>query len=147
MAALRVQPAGLQLTRFPYDEALWHVQLVASNGEFSGTHEFYLEKNELSAFGPRLLAFPSSLDHEIKLELGSSGPNAYAYALLRAYVLDGLGHSALECVIQRNGSIDLRATARFSITCEPASLNRLGNELKRWVESSGEPLDWLVDDR
>jgi len=92
----------------------------------------------METFGRTLREFPRPSADEVVFENGSNAPNSYSWLVLRAFVFDGVGHSALEVECQRNGTRLVSARSRFAVELEPASINRLGSELASWASSAGE---------
>lgn len=98
----------------------------------------------LAGFAARLQAFPASLSDQPVLELGSSADDSYGWLTLRAYVRDALGHSAMAVSMKKNGSPEEQAQCQFTALTDPASLNRLGQQLAAWCIDNEEAL--LFDD-
>src|ERR1043166_8044697 len=71
------------------------LDLTAANGLQVGSQDFYTYPEELLSFGTALQGFPKNLKDEVKLEYGED-PKFYCHLLLRAFVLDSVGHSAIE---------------------------------------------------
>ncbi|MDR3403297.1 MAG: hypothetical protein P4L99_12440 [Chthoniobacter sp.] len=133
---------GISITRFPYDDYAWHVQLRASNGSIATTIDFYTQPDDLKPFASALGAFPRGPGDEACFEVGSDlGRWAY-HIYLRAYGFDSVGHSALEILTDNRTEPPDHARVHFAIRCEAASLNRLGNQLSQWIQNSDEPLHW-----
>jgi hypothetical protein len=137
-----VKPAFLSLRAFRYEEPPLHLELSAGNGAYCGTQEFYCDVVHLEAFGTALLSFPRSLKDEARLEVGKRERRWSHYVMLRAYVHDARGHTALEVELAANGRKLYGATAHFHIACEAASLNRLGFDLLAWSRNRSSPLEW-----
>ncbi len=133
---------GISITRLPYDDPAWHVQLHASNGSVATTIDFYTQPEDLQPFASALTAFPRYLHDEASFEVGSDlGRWAY-HIYLRAYAFDSVGHSALELLTDNRTQPPDHARVHFAIRCEAASLNRLGTQLTQWLKDSDEPLQW-----
>jgi hypothetical protein len=105
---------------------------------FAAEINFYDYPEAMETFGRTLREFPRSSADEVVFENGSNAPNSYSWSVLRAFVFDGVGHSALEVECQRNGTRLASARSRFAVELEPASINRLGSELASWASSAGE---------
>ena len=112
-----------------------HVRLVISSGDFSAAQDSYISDEYFLEFGKGLQTFPQHLKHEGIFDDGSPDPKYYCYILLRAFIYDGVGHSALEVRIENHGAVPYSATAHFHILCEVATLNDLGKALETWVVS------------
>lgn len=105
---------------------------------FAAEIDFYDYPEPIETFGRSLYEFPRSSTDEVVFENGSNAPNAYSWLVLRAFVFDGVGHSALEIKCQRNGTRLVSARSRFAVELEPATINRLGSELATWASSPGD---------
>lgn len=105
---------------------------------FAAEINFYEYAETIEAFGRALQEFPRSPTDEVIFENGSTAPNTYSWLVLRVFVFDGVGHSALEVECQRNGTRLVSARSRFAVELEPATINRLGSELKNWAFSGGD---------
>lgn len=125
-----------------YDEPELHIELRASNGSTSATQDFYCYTEDLEAFGRELSGFPASISSEARLEAGKRDPGWAHFVLVRAFVYDGVGHSALEIEVASHSKDPYGQSARFHILCEPASLNKLGVQLVAWCRDREEPLEW-----
>ncbi len=112
-----------------------HVRLIISSGDFSAAQDSYISDEYFLEFGKALQTFPQHLKHEVIFDDGSPDPKYYCYILLRAFVYDGVGHSALEVRIENHGVAPYSAAAHFHILCEVATLNDLGKSLESWVVS------------
>lgn len=133
---------GITLTRLPYDDSAWHVEVCASGGTYSAAQEFYVYPTDLAEFGQRLTAFPQRIGDEVRYEIGGRTENWAHYLLLRAFIYDSVGHAALEFAADNRCGVPGHAQARFFFCCEVAALNRLGKQLQAWTLDSDEPLNW-----
>ncbi|WP_069264785.1 hypothetical protein [Paraburkholderia nodosa] len=105
---------------------------------FAAEVDFYVYPESMETFGRTLQEFPRSSTDEVVFENGSNAPNSYSWLVLRAFVFDGVGHSALEVECQKNGTRLISARSRFAVELEPATINRLGYELMSWISSGVE---------
>ena len=112
-----------------------HIELSVSGGGFAARQDSYIEDEEWIEFGAGLRSFPKGLEHEVVFENGAPEGEYYCYILLRAFVYDGVGHSALEVKMSNSMSAPHSAAAHFYIPCEAATLNRLGESLVSWARS------------
>lgn len=112
-----------------------HVEVTISGDGFAARLDSYIEDDEWVEFSTELQSFPRSLEHEVRFEHGAPEGEYYCYILLRAFVYDGVGHSALEVKVSNNSTPPHSATAHFYIPCEAAALNRLGESLEAWARS------------
>jgi hypothetical protein len=112
-----------------------HVELSISGDGFAARQDSYVENEEWLEFGAALQSFPKNIEHEVAFESGAPGGEYYCYILLRAFVYDGVGHSALEVKISNQSQPPYGASAHFYVSCEAATLNRLGKSLELWARS------------
>jgi hypothetical protein len=132
------------LARLPYDDMDWHVDLRATNGDFTARQDFYLNPQTLAEFAVGLGSFPKALGDEVRFEIGAPTGNWVCHVLMRAYLYDAAGHSALEFVINNRGAPPVRRQSSFHIVCEAAAINRLGAELQSWLTKTTTPFIWEV---
>jgi len=132
-------------------EPLWRdhdgmvqLQFSMEGAGFAATIDFYSNRDALEEFGRALQEFPRSSTDEVVFENGTSATNSYGWLVLRAFVVDSVGHSALEVECQRNGTRLVSARSRFAVELEPATLNRLGRGLASWASGSSE-LSFVFD--
>jgi hypothetical protein len=86
----------IQLERLLYDEDdVWHVVLTASNGSTTASQEVYLDKQQVEDYATALLDFPRSRDDAVELEIGRLESKWAHYVLVRAFLVDSVGHSAI----------------------------------------------------
>ncbi|RYX85104.1 hypothetical protein EON83_07605 [bacterium] len=120
----------LMVRRHPYEEPD-HTQLefIVSNGSFTGGIDFYCGVDDIANIGTALRAFPRSISDEYVYEYGSpvASKRFYRHFRLRAYTIDRSGHCALQITINLNRDEPEEGICRFSMRCEPWSLERLGN--------------------
>ena len=136
----------IRIKKLDADEDPPHVYLFISHGDFSAAQDSYIYDEEFLEFSEALQSFPQSLEHEAVFESGSPEPNYYCYIRLRAFVYDGVGHSALDVSVENHGKEPHAAAAHFFILCEAATLNRLGRSLESWVRSKETVLEFSADD-
>ena len=119
------------------DDEMLQLDFRASNDSQVGQQDFYIYPKSLLDFSLRLQEFPENIEDEVILEYGKD-PNFYCYFLLRALVLDNVGHSALELVFNNRLAPPLQAEVKFYMQCEPATINELGKELVSWAANMGD---------
>jgi len=120
----------LRVRRLPDEEPYsTQLEIIASNGTFTGSTDFYCNVSDLTDIGRALQAFPQAIGDEYRYESGSSDPAArdYRHIVLRFYTVGSWGKCALQISINQNGSEPDEGICLFSIEAEPASLNRLGD--------------------
>jgi hypothetical protein len=118
------------------DDGMLEVRISLSGQERAAWVEMYAYPENFEEFGRKLIEFPRSISDEVVLALGSSAKEESDQFALRAYVYDGAGHSAIEFNAITNEEPLPRATFKFSVPIEAASLNRLGESLVAWSASS-----------
>jgi len=132
---------GMRLTlepRWRDHDGMLELRFSMQGSGFAAEVRFYEYPETIEEFGRTLYDFPRSSTDEVVFENGSNAPNSYSWIVLRAFVFDGVGHSALEVECRRNGTRLLSAQSRFAVELEPATINRLGYELASWVSSGAE---------
>lgn len=133
----------ISFEQFSCDETDWHVQISASNDGFCGTQDFYIEPETLGKLGADFCEFPTSIKDEVCFQLGDRAGNWAYFVLVRAFLVDSVGHSAIEFSVGNHSTPPYNAQATFSIYAEVASINRLGQQLQKWVIAPDEPLIWV----
>ncbi len=134
----------LSLRDLHYDETELNIELYASNDDTSVTQDFYCYVQELQQFGSALSNFPSSLNSEVRFEIGRRSSDWAYFVSLHAFVYNNRGHSALEIEVDRHADAPYGHSAHFYILCEPASLNRLGEKLVAWCRKHQSDLEWSL---
>jgi hypothetical protein len=114
------------------DEML-QLEVTASNDEQVSHQDFYVYPDELTDFGEQLQAFPKSQTDVVSLEYGED-PKFYCYFLLRAIILDSVGHAAIEIKIDNRLEPPVKASSNFFMPSEVASINSFGKNLSGWVK-------------
>lgn len=122
-----------------------HVELVVSHGAFAASQDSYISDEEFVQFGKGLQSFPQNLKHEVTFENGSPKPNYYCYIRLKAFVYDGVGHTALEVLMENHSQVPYASSSHFYILCEAATLNRLGKMLEEWIRSKEQEFEFQTD--
>lgn len=112
-----------------------HVELFIAGADFSACLDSYVDDEEWLKFGLALQSFPGSIEHEVTFENGAPEGKYHCYILLRAFHFDGVGHSALEVKLSNQSPPPYGAIAHFYVSCEAATLNRLGKSLELWARS------------
>lgn len=139
----------LRITRTPYEEP-FHLQLLleVSNGRQSSSLEIYLNADALTEMASALEVFPRHATDAYLFELGSERKeDRWAYYLrFRAFVVDGVGHSALLFRMNNNRDLPHQELAEFCIEAEPANINRLGKLLRAFSRLEHRNLFWSFDE-
>jgi hypothetical protein len=127
-----------------------HLEVVGSNGIFSGTTDIYMGVHELKEIGDALQTFPAKVPDEYKYEYGSEvvSKKYYRHFWLKVYTIDSAGHCAVQIHINMNQSNPNEGICEFSIKAEASAMNRLGKLFSdfhklqhlefRWTPSDGE---------
>jgi hypothetical protein len=104
------------------------LEIVASNGSFTGSTDIYCNVSDLSDIGHALQAFPKSIPDEYKYEYGSSDPvvRFYRHFVFRVYTLSSWGKCALQLSMNQNETEPHEGVCLFSMPVESASISRLG---------------------
>ncbi len=113
------------------DDEMIQLDVCASNDSQVTTQDFYIYPKDLLKFGDALQHFPKNKDDIIDVEYGIE-PNYCCYFLLRAVVLDAVGHTAFE--LKTNNRLDppIKAECHFYLPCEAATINKFGSKLVEW---------------
>jgi hypothetical protein len=111
---------------FDFDQNLIEVVFACSNGNFCGTCEIYVSREELSELADALLGFPSSGSDSRSVELGTFDPK-YADGGVRMsfYCSDSRGYSIAEIQLRDDGCRALGEveSVALRIPIEPAGLD------------------------
>jgi hypothetical protein len=123
----------IELERLWVDaDELTQLQVTASNDVQVGRQDFYAYPESIEAFAQELTDFPKKPSHEVNIEYGA--PQDFKCHLgIRVFVLDGVGHSAIEITFDNREEPPLKARCQFYLTCEPATVNALGRRLLAWI--------------
>lgn len=122
-------------------------RLSVSNGQTSTSIDFYGQQEEFQRFGDSLTGFPKNLEDRISLRIGEEG-NRWAYfILLEVFCFESNGESAMKVIIERQGEEPYYQKCEFYLVAEPASFNRLGDNLKRWNPVEQQEFEWTAKDR
>jgi hypothetical protein len=122
------------------DGGMLQIAVRAVAGGNSASMEVYSYPADVESFASRLEAFPSSPKDEASWESGEADPKWYGHMLLRAHVLNGSGHSAIEVLMDVRGDPPVRSKINFYLRCNPADLNELGRKIKAWLPDPTEQL-------
>ena len=130
----------IELTELSYDssDGLSFLDIRASNGRFCAAAEFYSSLEEIRMFSSQLRAFGSSVTDAATLSVDDFR--------VRAFIYSAVGRAALEIVSSDTSSAPYGASARFFIRTEVAGINRLGDDLAKWIESKDRVLKWETPD-
>ena len=133
MASAREKNIEIKRLSIDADDGLWFCRLVASNGHYSMTQEFYAVPDFFRDFARNLRRFGKTLRDEAILEAGKEDETQFFR--VRAFFYSGVGRAAVEVRSSDGSAAPYRTRAEFSIECETADVNRLGEQLEEWSES------------
>ncbi|AKC82262.1 hypothetical protein IMCC26134_04825 [Verrucomicrobia bacterium IMCC26134] len=140
---------SIQIQRFPYEEPHHlHLRFSASNADFAGAIEIYLNATELLKWADELEAFPRHKDHVFLFDYGSERKEdrwAY-YFRFRAFCYSSSGRSALHFRLNTNSEMPNIGISEFCITTEAARINHLGRLLREFARLEHVILDWDTED-
>ena len=136
----------LKLTRIPYEEP-YHIELLveASDGHQHASITYYTNAKDLPKLGDALIQFPFADSGEHIYEIGTEDPAArFAYHLyFRFFLIGSAGDSGIEIRFSNNEEdASAREIAEFTIPCEVAGINHLGNLLKDFGRLQHRVLEW-----
>ena len=122
------------------DDGMLQIVVGATNGSASASMEVYSYPDEIEAFANRLESFPSSQHDQVAWESGEADAKWYGHMLLRAHLIDSVGHSAVEVLTDVRGAPPNRSMSNFFLRCNPADLNELGRRIKAWLPNPSDQL-------
>jgi hypothetical protein len=115
------------------DDGMLQLELSVENSTHRLTQDFYAYPEEISRWAEELCDFPSTAASESMFEFGIPGPNSHCHGYLPAFVIDGVGHAAIEVSARNFEDPPNAKAARFSVLGEPSAMNRLGWSLRAWT--------------
>jgi hypothetical protein len=122
------------------NDGMLQLEVGASNGRTSARMELYAYPADVLSFASALEGFPANAESEVVWESGGADPKWFGHMRLRAHVLDGSGHSALEILMEVRGIPPNSAMSKFSLRSNPADLNELGRRIMAWLAEPSEQL-------
>ena len=122
------------------NDGMLQLEVGASNRRTSARMELYAYPADILSFASGLEGFPANAKSEVVWESGGADPKWFGHMRLRAHVLDGSGHSALEIFMEVRGIPPNSAMSKFSLRCNPVDLNELGRRIKAWLAQPSEHL-------
>jgi len=137
--------SSIALSRLYYDEDCWEIEIRASNGRFTAAtfDPIYTQPEELARFAEQLVAFPKTIKDEARFEQGDPASES-AHILVRAFLFDGSGHSAIEFAARDHPNARFASSSRFYLFAEAAAINRFGQRILTWLHNPHEPLHWIA---
>jgi hypothetical protein len=135
--------------RHPYEEP-YHTQIefIVSNGVFSGSTDIYCNVEDLKEIGKALQNFPNKIGDEYIYKYGSekSEDRYYRHFWLKVYLIDSLGHCAIQFHINKNAEEPDEGICRFSILADTSAINNLGKLFERFSELKHLEFRWSPKD-
>src|SRR5262245_22128962 len=129
----------IELTQVATDEeGWWHLALAVADATYAVQQEFYVYPSDLLEWAGKLSRVPSRANDEVRLDIGDRG--SVHWVGLRAWLVDLAAHAAIAIDVGASGDDLHRRSASLAIQCDVASLNRLGEAVRRWVDNPTTPL-------
>ena len=122
------------------DDGMLQIRVGAAGGDTSAWMEVYSYPADVELFASRLENFPTTPNEQVAWESGDTDPKWYGHMLLRAHLIDGVGHSAVEVLMDVRGAPPNRSMSNFFLRCNPADLNELGRRIKAWLPNPSDQL-------
>ncbi|MGM3274529.1 hypothetical protein [Ralstonia sp. 24A2] len=122
------------------DDGMLELRFSLQSTTQSVAVDFYDYAPSLTAWGAQLTAFPTSISDEVTFEKGANGDNTGLWLVIRAFVVNGAGATALEIEYEKRDDRLNREAARFAVPVEAEVINRLGAALKSWDPAEHPPL-------
>ena len=126
----------LELRYYASDtQKIW---IFASNGQFSGAMEEYINEGSLEGLCDSLSKFPSNLSDEVIFKAGKENSRS-GYCYLKFYCFDSAGHTAVRVQLNNdvasNQSFDNQNFANFKIQFEVSALDIFVSSLKKAIKN------------
>ena len=120
------------------DEGWWHLTVAAADGTFAVQQECYVYPGDLLGWALQLSQFPTRATDEVRFSIGDR--RSTHWVRVRVWLVDARGHAAIAVDLGAAGDDVHRRSASFAITCDVASLNRLGVAVRHWLDDPAIPL-------
>lgn len=132
----------------PDEDGVFQFEINISNGQSSAKIEFWAYANNFVQFGSGLSDFPKTIQDKVTYELGGGkdGKRWAHYLLLEAFCYDSTGKSAIKVKIDNKFDIPTYESHEFFIKSEAASINRLGQSLKKWNPVESKVFEWTSNE-
>ena len=119
------------------DSSLFEVRVRASNGQFSGEALCYTTREEVGAWGDKLLGFPRATND--KLNFGTYGNDTHSFFTLAFGCTDGSGHVNARVLISEIEMLPDSSTnvqsAELDLEVEPAAIDIFARGLQALSKS------------
>jgi hypothetical protein len=110
------------------EDGMLRLFVWASAGGFSGAAEIFVTRQVIADFASALAAFPTAIGNAATLEYGDESGDFPAHLMLRAHLLDRVGHSAMRVRFAALANDRDSAHAEFFVLSEIAGINELGRK-------------------
>jgi hypothetical protein len=140
------QGIGITVISEPDDDGLYKYRISLSNEETFTSLDFWGYADNFRDFGNKLLAFPKNVKDIVTYELGKDEDNIvkWAYYLsFSVFCFEPSGRSAVKVVVDNHADVPYHHRNEFYIKSEPASLNKLGQQLKEWNPEHDKEFEWI----
>ena len=129
------------------DDGMVQLQITAASQTHRAVHDTYTTAERIHAFADSLRTFPQHPQAEVSFECGGRDATWRDYLGRRAFVLKPTGQSALEIELALHDAPPAAVQCHFYLAATPADLNRLGEELSRWLTAPTAALavEWRTD--
>ena len=130
----------IELTQLAADEeeGCWHLTLAAADARYVVEQEFYVYPRYLLEWAEKLSRFQSRANDDVRFTIGDH--ESAHWVSVRAWLVDRAAHAAMAIDLGTPGGDLYRRSASFAIPCDVASLNRIGEAVRRWVDDPTTPL-------
>ena len=125
------------------DEGWWHLTLAVADDRYLVQQEFYVYPRYLLEWAEKLARFPSRANDDVQFTIGDR--ESAHWVSMRAWLVDRAAHAAMAIDLGTPGDELYRRSASFAIPCDVASLNRVGEAVRRWVDDPTTPLREPLD--
>lgn len=113
------------------DDDIFEVKVLASNGRYSGTTEFYDTSDSLANFAKSLAGYPTVNTKTLKHEAGQK--DGYAYFSMTFYCIDNSGHIGVQIELEESVGTNYRKEEKDKIKLEvivvPSGIDKFQKEL------------------
>jgi hypothetical protein len=137
---------GLNINVISIDEGddTVHYNLIISNGETSTAIDFYGYADFFMEFAEKLSEFPKTIKDRVYHQIGKDVKKWAYFILMEVYCYGQDGSSTMKVVVDNHGEAPYYQRCEFYLIAEPASFNRLGEDLKKWNPVEQPSFEWIV---
>lgn len=127
----------IEITSIWEDPDLFEIQIIGSNGKFSGETNCYTQREEFAKLGKLLDEFELKVGNEVKYSTFHSSEFSYFTIIVRCIDITGLIN--VRTIIAHNLSISNAPNenykVEFDFDIDPASLDRFAKEIQNVANS------------